>query len=151
MSIKMSLSEYNKLTGNTDTSTKKKKNKYRNKRVNVDGVSYDSIAEYERHYILKLLERSGEISQLEYHKKKNNLVLQENPRIVYEPDFCYYDKNGTYVIEDVKGAQTKEFILKKKMIISKLETNEIEGMFILTKKVDKNNFKVVETYKSKKK
>ena len=44
-------------------------NKYRNRRVTVDGISFDSVREAQRYRELKLLERSGKISGLELQKK----------------------------------------------------------------------------------
>lgn len=148
MSLRMSKSQFDKLIKNDDSSeTSLKKNKYRNNRITVDGVNYDSKKEYERHCSLKILEKSNQISKLQFHQPEMNIILQDNPRIKYEPDFCYYE-NDIYIIEDVKGYQTKEFKLKKKMIINKLNNNEITGIFRLTKCIEGRNFKIIEEYKS---
>lgn len=153
MAIKMSVSQYNKLTGEKAEKTKQKRkvNKYHNRRINRDGISFDSIAEYERYQYLILLERTGEIFDLRYHQKEDNIILQENPKIVYEPDFVYKDKNGQLIVEDLKGAQTKEFILKKKMIISMINNGLLSCMFIITKKKSTKCFETVELYESEKK
>ena len=51
----------------TSTEKPKKKNKYRAKKITVNGVEYDSKLEYERYCELKLLEQAKKISKLEYH------------------------------------------------------------------------------------
>lgn len=145
MSVRMSAEEYKKMLGQKNTSKKKRVNKYRNKTIVQDGIRYDSIAEYERHKMLKYLEQIGEISNLRYHQKEDNIILQANPLITYEPDFCYI-KDGKNIVEDVKGKQTKEFILKKKMIIAKINAGELNIKFILTKKKNSIFFDTIEQY-----
>lgn len=141
MGIRLSEKEYNKLIGKT-TNTRKSVNKFRNKRMKVDGVSYDSKKEYERHCFLKILEKSKEISNLRFHQDK--IVLIENPKTIYIPDFCY-DEKGKHIVEDFKGMQTKEFILKKKMIISMIKKGLIDITFRIVK-YEEGNFVVVEEY-----
>lgn len=124
-----------------------KESKYHNKKIVVDGVRYDSKKEYQRHCFLMLREKAKEISNLRFHDKKDTIILQENPKIKYEPDFCYTE-NGVEIIEDLKGYQTKEFKLKKKMIIGKINSGEINAVLRLTKYV-KGNFIVIEEYSKK--
>lgn len=156
MPLRLSQNQYDKLINNKEGKENKKSSistkpsKYRNKKITVDGIKYDSIHEYDRHCYLKILEKSGEIQNLRFHDKTDTIVLQEYPKITYEPDFCY-DKDGVHIIEDVKGMQTKEFKLKKKMIISMLIKKELDGKFILTKCINKNNFTIIEEYDSEKK
>ena len=69
-------------------------NKYRNKKVQVDMYVFDSIAESKRYKELKLLERAGEISELELQPK---FLLQEGfkkngktyRKVEYIADFMY--------------------------------------------------------------
>ena len=69
-------------------------NKYRNKKVQVDMYVFDSIAESKRYKELKLLERAGEIQNLELQP---HFLLQESFRkngktyrkIEYIADFMY--------------------------------------------------------------
>ena len=69
-------------------------NKYRNKKVQVDMYVFDSIAESKRYKELKLLERAGEISNLELQPR---FLLQDSFRkngktyrkIEYVADFMY--------------------------------------------------------------
>ena len=108
--------------------------KYHNKKANADGHTFDSKRELERYYQLKQLEKRGEISDLELQKKFILIPSQRGPdtidargRVVkgkveekevsYKADFVYWDVyNKEFVVEDVKGFRTKEYILKRKMM-----------------------------------
>lgn len=94
-------------------------NKYRNKKVQVDMYVFDSIRESQRYKELKLLEKVGEISNLELQPrfllqdsfKKNGKTYR---KIEYIADFQYIE-NGKAIVEDVKGMQTDVFKLKHKL------------------------------------
>lgn len=146
MGVRLSDRELKKiLKDNINIKTKKsKKNKYHNTRLVIDGIRYDSKKEYERHCELILLEKAGEISELRFHDKKDIIILQDKPLITYEPDFCYKE-NDNFIIEDLKGYQTKEFKLKKKMIIHKIINNELLAKLRLTK-YESGEFKIIEEY-----
>ena len=58
--------------------------------------------------------------------------------------FCY-SCDGFEIIEDVKGLQTSDFILKKKIMINKILNSDIPYKLILTRKT-KNGYKVTEEY-----
>lgn len=98
-------------------------NKYRNKKVQVDMYVFDSIRESQRYKELKLLERAGEISNLELQP---HFLLQESfkkngktyRKIEYIADFKYTEKEKT-IVEDVKGMQTDVFKLKHKLFEKK--------------------------------
>jgi hypothetical protein len=95
-------------------------NKYNARKVTEDGITFDSIKEYQRYCELKLLQQNGDISGLEVHKVFElqpaffyyNVKVQP---IKYEADFVY-EENLNIIIEDVKGVQTAEFKLKWKMM-----------------------------------
>lgn len=98
--------------------------KYKNKKTIVDNIKFDSKAEANRYIELKLLEKSGKISDLELQPK---FTLQEKytnnkgekvRAITYKADFCYLEGNKI-VVEDVKGVETKEFKIKKKLFENK--------------------------------
>ena len=94
-------------------------NKYRNKKVIVDGEEFGSKKEGNRYKELRLLERAGEISNLELQPrfllqdkfKKNGKTYR---KIEYVADFKYIE-NGKKIVEDVKGIQTDVFKLKHKI------------------------------------
>ncbi len=144
MGIRLSEKAYKKLIQKENIKSLNKKNKYHNEKLVVDGVRYDSKREYLRHRQLLLREKAGEIQDLRFHCKSDTIILQNKPLIKYEPDFCYYE-NGVFVIEDLKGFQTKEFKLKKKMIINKIQNDEIQGIFRLTK-IEKGATFIIEEY-----
>jgi hypothetical protein len=133
MGLRLSEKELKKiLKNNSDVKINKKQNKYHNEKMIVDGVRYDSKKEYQRHKELILLEKANKIKNLRFHDKQDTVILQKDPLITYIPDFCY-EEDGILIIEDLKGFQTKEFKLKKKMLISKLKKKEIIGKLRLTK------------------
>lgn len=81
-----------------------KPSKFLNKKTVVDGIEFDSLKESRRYGQLRLLERAGEITNLEVHPK---YVLSVNDvRIgTYAPDFRY-QRSGQVVCEDVKSKPT---------------------------------------------
>ncbi len=103
-------------------------NKYRSRRVQVDGIDFDSQAEADRWAELRLLERAGEIESL---RPRPRWVLQPGftrpdgskvRAITYEADFSY-EESGQLVVEDVKPAWEgrkdgawRVFRLKAKML-----------------------------------
>jgi hypothetical protein len=105
-------------------------NKYRNKKVKIDMYVFDSIAESRRYKELALLERTGEIKNLELQPR---FLLQESfkkngktyRKIEYIADFMYED-NGKTVVEDVKGVETEVFKLKKKIFEYKYPNLELK-------------------------
>lgn len=92
--------------------------KYGNiKTTTSDGITHDSIREANRWCELKLLERAGKISDLQRQVKFELLPKQDGERAVYYiADFVYVE-NGREVVEDAKGKRTKEYILKRKMML----------------------------------
>ncbi|NCB43278.1 MAG: DUF1064 domain-containing protein [Clostridia bacterium] len=92
-------------------------NKYRNTKTIRDGIPFDSKAEADRYTELSLLLRGGAITGLKTQVKYELLPKQDKERAVhYIADFVY-EENGKTVVEDVKGCKTKEYILKRKMLL----------------------------------
>jgi hypothetical protein len=110
-------------------------NKYHNRKVKTnDGVVHDSRKEANRWTELKLLERAGEITDLkrqmefllippQYEEittgkrtKKTKRKLVERP-VVYRADFVYHNENGEIVVEDTKGFKTRDYIIKRKLML----------------------------------
>lgn len=90
------------------------------------GELFASKAELKRWLYLELLQRAGEISGLErqvqfsltipaHQSTTGNWVL---PQYVgcYIADAVYRDESGVLVVEDVKGVQTPEYKLKKRLV-----------------------------------
>lgn len=92
----------------------KKDNKYNAKPSVVNNTRYDSKAESLRALQLKALFEKGEITDLKEQPRFdiyiNNIKVRR-----YTADFSYIDQNGQYRIEDVKGVQTREFKLVKRI------------------------------------
>ena len=97
--------------------------KYGNRKTEIDGIVFDSRKEAARYFDLCLLEKAGEISEL--HRQVEFLITPSVRRsdgkvegsCTYTADFTYRDKNGNYVVEDTKGMRTKEYIIKRKLIL----------------------------------
>lgn len=102
--------------------------KYLSKKTVVDGITFDSKKESLRYLDLKRKQELGQISDLELQP---SFTLQEKFKrdgktyrpIVYVADFRYVE-NGKVIVEDVKGFKTKDYILKKKMLLYKYEDFE---------------------------
>jgi hypothetical protein len=93
-------------------------NKYGNiKTVTSDGIRHDSIKEANRWCELQLLLKAGYITDLQRQVKFELLPKQEGERAVYYIADFVYTENGIKIVEDVKGMKTKEYRLKKKMML----------------------------------
>jgi len=95
--------------------------KYRNRRVTVDGIAFDSIGEAAYWNQLCLMERSGLIAGLE---RQVPFVLVEGESgpdgrklrpVKYVADFVYVDPDGRHVV-DFKGVKTAVYRLKKRLM-----------------------------------
>lgn len=97
------------------------KNKYNARKISVNGITYDSELEYQRYCELKMMEKAGIISDLQYHKRFVLIEKNENGReIAYEADFVY-KKDGQTIVEDTKSEPTKTrlYALKKRLMLEK--------------------------------
>lgn len=125
----MKLEDYRKLT--------QKKNKYKNDKVEYSGIKFDSKKQARRYQDLKLLERAGEIKELEIEP---SFPIEVNgvKVCIYKADFGYreqiYNKSGMKlywdrIVEDVKSEPTKTpvYRLKKKLMkaIYNIEVREV--------------------------
>ena len=112
--------------------------KYRNKKYEYDGIIFDSRKEGRRYAELKVMQKAGIIHDLQLQVKFVLIPSQrEESTEVYktgkqkgEPkagkliekecsyiaDFVYYE-NGKMIVEDAKGVRTKEYVLKRKMML----------------------------------
>lgn len=98
--------------------------KYNNKKITVDGQIFDSKKEANRYKELRLLEKAGAIKDLRMQVKFTLIPAQRDEatgKVVerecsYKADFVY-DEDGKAVVEDVKGFRTKEYIIKRKLML----------------------------------
>lgn len=109
-------------------------NKYKSHKTSVNGANFDSKKEYNRYIELTLLSRSGAIKGLKRQVKFELIPAQYGPDIIsprgkvkkgklieravsYIADFVYTDENGKTVVEDCKGVRTKDYIIKRKLLL----------------------------------
>lgn len=121
--------------------------KYNNKKTVIDGITFDSKKEARRYSELRLLERAGKISNLRRQVKyvlipaqyetverygKNGQRLTNGKKCVerecaYIADFVYTDNaSGKMVVEDTKGMRTKDYIIKRKLMLYKWHKKIVE-------------------------
>lgn len=102
-----------------DAVVKRRRAKYGNTKTVVDGISFDSKAEARRYGELKLLERAGEIRDLELQPKFDLFGIGAGKICTYKADFKYNDLTTfCLVVEDVKSPSTakeKAYRLKAKL------------------------------------
>ncbi|CDN87347.1 FAA1, Long-chain acyl-CoA synthetase [Hydrogenophaga intermedia] len=100
-----------------------RRQKYGNERVSDRGIEFDSKAEHRRWVYLATLEKAGEIRELRLQVPFELIPAQVAPSgkkhraMVYVADFTYIDEKGRHVVEDVKGAVTPEFRIKRKLML----------------------------------
>lgn len=87
-----------------------KRSKYGNKRTSIGSRTYDSGAEARRGAMLQLMEKSGNISDLQFQV---TFKLSE-AEVTYRADYTYME-NGRLVAEDMKGVRTERFRLIVKL------------------------------------
>lgn len=89
--------------------------KYGNKKTVVDGRVFASKREARRYSELRLLQRAGEILDLELQPV---IACSVNGGHVcnYIADFRYVDRKGKTTYEDAKGYKTDVYRLKKKLV-----------------------------------
>lgn len=92
--------------------------KYHARRTEVDGIVFDSAGEARRWQDLCLLQKAGEIRDLE-RQVKFKLEVNGVKIATYIADFVYHDcVTGQAVIEDFKGYRTRDFAIKKKLMFA---------------------------------
>lgn len=87
-----------------------KRAKYHNQKITVDGITFDSKAEARRYRELQAMQQAGAIR---WFSRQPSFLLPGAIR--YRPDFLVCDRDGRIYAEDVKGMETPEFKLKKKL------------------------------------
>lgn len=117
-----------------------KRSKYGAKKITRDGITFDSLREYRRFCELSRLEEAGEITELKrqvtfpliptqreepcaVYKRGKNKGMPKLGKVIekevnYIADFVYTDAlTGEIIVEDVKGFKTKDYVLKRKMML----------------------------------
>ena len=97
--------------------------KYRNKPTSVGAETYRSKREAKRHQELLLLERAGQIAGVVREVPFELIPKQRRPdgkverACTYFADFLYSTADGRLVCEDAKGVRTKEYVIKRKLML----------------------------------
>lgn len=115
----------------------KPKNKYGAKSTVVDGIKFPSQKEARRYAQLKMLERAGEIRDLQRQVEFELIPAQFEPpktlksgrkvrgrcierKCVYIADYAYIQSDtGEMIVEDAKGFRTDVYRIKKKLLLYK--------------------------------
>lgn len=103
-------------------------NKFYNQKTKVKGRVFDSRREARRYQELLILQQVGEIRDLECQVSFPLVPAQKYKDPVtgrwktergtkYVADFVYTTRSGERVVEDVKGVRTKEYIIKRKLVL----------------------------------
>ena len=111
-----------------------KPTKYRAKKQVVDGITFASRAEARRYGELKILQQAGKVSdlQLQVPFVLAPAVLirganRKSPALRYVADFVFL-RDGAWVIEDVKGALTQAYRIKRHlMAVQGLHITEVKA------------------------
>jgi len=118
--MKLTVEQFRKLTGGKSSGASAA-NKYHAKKVG----GHASKKEHNRAGQLKLMQIAGEISDLREQvsfdlipaqRDKAGNLIERGCR--YIADFVYKTKVGDTVVEDTKGVRTKEYIIKRKLMLS---------------------------------
>lgn len=101
--------------------------KFGNKKTVVDGIKFDSKAEATRYSTLKVLEKTKVVTELQL-QVPFTFVVNGVKVCKYVADFVYCI-DGRTVVEDVKGVRTREYKLKRKLMLAVfgIEIQEIGG------------------------
>lgn len=117
--------------------------KYGNRKVTFEGHTFDSKRECLRWQELRLLQRAGKICDLRRQVKFELIPEQRMPdtlgpkggrrrgkllekAVFYVADFVYYEggqpsEGGKFVVEDAKGHRTREYIIKRKLMLARYD------------------------------
>ena len=95
--------------------------KYNSQKMDVDGIEFDSKKEARRWCELRLLEKAGAIKDLKRQVKFVLIPTQKTAgktvrECAYVADFVY-NENGKTVVEDTKGFKTKDYLIKRKLML----------------------------------
>lgn len=98
--------------------------KYHSKPVMCDGIRFASKKEATRYRQLKGDEALGLIYNLQMQVPFELIPAQRGDdgkvkerAVKYVADFLYFDRNGGRHVEDTKGFRTKEYVIKRKLML----------------------------------
>ena len=99
-----------------------RRNKYGNKKTELDGILFDSKREATRFMQLRTLHRAGVISNLQLQvpfalAPAVKIKGRMRPPLKYIADFVYQE-NGSQVVEDAKGHVTEGYRIKRHLMVA---------------------------------
>lgn len=111
------------------------RSKYGARKVTFQGETFDSIRELDRYLQLLADRKDGRISGLRRQVRYELIPEQREPDVIgpkggrrrgriieracfYVADFVYEDSAGDTVVEDCKGFRTKDYLIKRKLMLS---------------------------------
>lgn len=84
----------------------------------LDGKVFASKRESRRYEDLLLLQKMDKITMLECQVKWTLVPSQQGERpVIYISDFQYFDDKGKFHVEDTKGFKTKDYVIKRKLLL----------------------------------
>ncbi len=101
-----------------------KRSKYGNEKCEYKGIKFDSKRERAYYIELERREKLGEVVGIELQRPF--ALLGNNGMLIatYKADFCFWDNTADrFRCIDIKGVETKDFKLKKKMMLGLLGIN----------------------------
>jgi len=99
-------------------------NKYGARKTYIDGIAFDSRKEANRYVELSGMVARGEITDLTLQPKYTLIPSQyvngkcAERQCDYVADFRY-QKDGETIVEDVKGVKTKDYVIKRKLMLER--------------------------------
>lgn len=118
-----------------------RRNKYGSRKIIRDGITFDSAKEYSRYRELCLRQKAGKVTDLkrqvefelipaqfediatgELYKRGERKGQPKVKRVCVEKAVKYiadfvYTEDGKTVVEDTKGFRTKDYIIKRKLML----------------------------------
>ena len=93
-----------------------RRNKYGAKKTTVCGITFDSKQESQDYLKLLARQQTGEISDLQT-QVRYNLIVNDIKIGRYTADFTYRE-NGQLVVADSKGCPSRDYSLRKKLMLA---------------------------------
>lgn len=101
--------------------SKPKRSKYGNTKCEYKGIKFDSKRECDYYIELERRELAGEVTGIELQRPFALLGTNGMLMATYKADFCFWDNVADrFRCVDVKGVETKDFKIKKKMMLGLL-------------------------------
>ena len=100
-------------------------NKYNAKKSEYEGIVFDSRKEMTKYIELRAWQRAGHVTMIELQPEfelQPGYIGPDGKKvrpIIYRADFLVTYAGGRQVVIDTKGFKTKDFLLKKKILLYK--------------------------------